>query len=483
MQYQTFPDVKGSSDSLAKLSALRLPELKDKVFLDIGCNEGYFVGYALYSQASRAVGIDLSKKSILKAQKRFPEAELYVQNWNVLPTGPFDVITMLSALHYADDQEALIHSLMENLAEGGVLVLEVSISSKNKNEWIAVERSIDTCLFPTRVKLANILNKYAWKIIGKSVKQAGDPLQRYVVHVRKHKPYVYLLMGKPGSGKTTLARHLFEKAGVKVIKGDVIYKKVADGKYPVSKTLYSAISENFDTTRINEATRKIIDLKLFDEMIDLWVELAGEQEFVIDSYVPKAFHEQVKIFLLKRGFFPVFIDWDNGEDFISLGASINNANSYADFLATNKLPDYFRASVKRLKVSSAFKRKFKFNLDGPVDGEILEENSSIMVFSGWFVNLDRERVNCELYCKSEGLKKNIDLSVCRKDVVSHLMSNNLEKERIAIDEKCGFKFKLSIADFSKGVEIGVMVEDKSVPLFLVGMTSLKSIDVKKKGGV
>jgi hypothetical protein len=52
-QYQSFPGVKGASESLAKLRALRLPSLQGKRFLDVGCNEGFFCGYARFDGAVR----------------------------------------------------------------------------------------------------------------------------------------------------------------------------------------------------------------------------------------------------------------------------------------------------------------------------------------------------------------------------------------------------------------------------------------------
>jgi SAM-dependent methyltransferase len=72
-QYQSFPGVKGASESLAKLEALRLPPLQGKRFLDVGCNEGFFCGYARFDGAAEVIGIDASKATIARAQARFPD--------------------------------------------------------------------------------------------------------------------------------------------------------------------------------------------------------------------------------------------------------------------------------------------------------------------------------------------------------------------------------------------------------------------------
>ena len=207
-QYQSFPGLKGASESLAKLRCLRLPSLQGKRFLDVGCNEGFFCGYAEFDGASEVIGLDRSSAAVARAQARFPSCQFLAQSWDQLPEGKFDLILLASALHYASDQEALIHQLMDALTEEGTLVLELGLAPTGKNEWVAVRRSIDERLFPTRAKLAAVLDPYAWKIIGHSVQQAGDPLARYVVHVRRRKPFVFLMLATSASGKTMLRRPL-----------------------------------------------------------------------------------------------------------------------------------------------------------------------------------------------------------------------------------------------------------------------------------
>lgn len=44
--YQSFPDQAGGSHSFDKLTQLRLPPLAGRSFLDVGCNEGFFCGFA-----------------------------------------------------------------------------------------------------------------------------------------------------------------------------------------------------------------------------------------------------------------------------------------------------------------------------------------------------------------------------------------------------------------------------------------------------
>ena len=71
-QYQSFPGVKGSSESLAKLRALRLPSLQDKRFLDVACTEGFFCAYARFDVSAEVCGkrhpIEPGAKTILLMQ-------------------------------------------------------------------------------------------------------------------------------------------------------------------------------------------------------------------------------------------------------------------------------------------------------------------------------------------------------------------------------------------------------------------------------
>jgi len=120
-QYQSFPGAAGDSESNQKLVALRLPSLTGRSFLDVGCNEGFFCGFAKFDGAQRVVGLDKSAAYIDRARKRFPDCEFLQQSWDHLPKGPFDVILLASSIHYADDQPQLIHNLMGELAPDGRL--------------------------------------------------------------------------------------------------------------------------------------------------------------------------------------------------------------------------------------------------------------------------------------------------------------------------------------------------------------------------
>src|SRR3954452_2310831 len=150
MPYQSFPGHPGDSDSDAKLTAIRLPDLSGKSVLDIGCNEGFFCFEAVARGARQVIGIDKSEAFIAEAKRRAEAAGISTdvltferRDWNDLPAQQFDVIICLSALHYADDQPALIHILCSHLSADGVFVLECGVIHRVEAEFVEVERGID----------------------------------------------------------------------------------------------------------------------------------------------------------------------------------------------------------------------------------------------------------------------------------------------------------------------------------------------------
>lgn len=309
-QYQSFPDAVGDSRTLDKLKALRLPALAGRSFLDVGCNEGFFCGFADFQGATRSVGIDRSARFLERARVRFPRCEFLLRDWDALPEETFDVILLASALHYADDQPALLHALVEKLSKDGTLVLELGIASSRKAEWTRVNRGIDERDFPSMPMLRQLLGEYAWKWMGPSVAQDGDPVPRHVIHVSRRRPVAYLLMQPPGYGKTSLASGLFPRAAIPVVSGDQAISMVAKGSGNASRALMDAIAAGYSPYRLDETIERIFDCNLAAELIELWLATADGRDVAIDAYVPAARHREVEKLLEARGYLPVHLEWN-----------------------------------------------------------------------------------------------------------------------------------------------------------------------------
>lgn len=333
--YQTFPGTLGASDSFGKLKALRLPPLAGKSFLDVGCNEGFFCGFARFQGAARSVGLDREPKFIAAARSRFPDCEFLLQSWESLPEERFDVVLLASSLHYADDQPELIRRLVDRLNPRGVLVLELGVAPGDKEEWVTVSRSIDERPFPTRRKLAEILKEYAWKDIGPSVAQAGDPIPRRVVHVSKRSPIAYLLMQPPAHGKTTIAAALFEKSGIPVVSGDALLSRISAGMVEATPALKRILGNDFSVFKIDLSVHALFAAGIASDYVDAWLTNTGGSDFAFEGFIPPEHHEQVTSLLKDKGYLPVRLEWDRlGDGPASAARADETAALYKAFISS-----------------------------------------------------------------------------------------------------------------------------------------------------
>jgi SAM-dependent methyltransferase len=309
-QYQSFPDAPGDSESLTKLKALRLPALVGLRFLDLGCNEGFFCAFARYAGASQVVGLDASAEYIERARRRVPDAEFLNQSWDTLPPGPFDVVLLASALHYARDQAALIASVMRVLSPTGTLVLELGVATDKESAWVEVDRGLDKRLFPTWNKLKEVLAPYTWKLLSKSTPQKGDPTPRYVLHINARKPVAYLLMKAGGYGKTTLCRELFTPAGVPVVSGDVCITAIAQGRWSADPALQTLVATNFSSITIDDTMRAVLAAGMLPALAKVWLDQTKGQTFALDASLATKHHAFVIEFFKEHGFMVVNLDWE-----------------------------------------------------------------------------------------------------------------------------------------------------------------------------
>lgn len=260
MAYQSFDGEIGDSNSAAKLACLHLPEdLSGKTVLDIGCNEGYFVREALRRGATKAVGIDMSSDLIAKAKKRTPEGDFRVMSWWDFGTEKFDFILFLSAIHYEKDQRRLLTKLSYNLNLGGILILECGIASERSLEWKIVDRHDGVVRFPTVTYLEeNILSSYASRILGNSVKQSGDPVNRYVLHCTPKMPHIHIVSGWSKSGKSNFCHQLNTK-GIRVVSTDVVMSVAKQHMADTKDSFISYMAKTLEFGRIDIFAKKMVE--------------------------------------------------------------------------------------------------------------------------------------------------------------------------------------------------------------------------------
>jgi SAM-dependent methyltransferase len=213
MAYQTF-DTPGDSDSPAKLAALQLHRLpiEGGTVLDIGCNAGFFCEAAVASGASVVTGIDTNTELITQARQRAPVGVSYsARSWDDVPDGPWDVILLLSAIHYERDQVGLLRRIRKQLKRGGTLVLECGVAPIGGQQWQRCTRpGNSTVRFPSMELLQSMLDEagLTCRWMGRSVDQRGDAIPRHVFHCSPKQPTLLLVCGPGMAGKSTLCRSL-----------------------------------------------------------------------------------------------------------------------------------------------------------------------------------------------------------------------------------------------------------------------------------
>lgn len=218
MTYQTF-DVEhpGDSDSYAKLEALRLnpARFKGVDVLDLGCNEGFFSGKAREYGARLVRGVDIDGGLIQKASERFPDVDFENRSWDdELPDDcgkKWDIVMMLSASHYVEDQPVFFGHVAESLSDDGIFVLECGISQICQDGWQRVTRADGSMVkYPSLGVLQGMLRDAGLtsRVAGPSVSQRGDPIGRYVVHCYVRHPSIMVVSGLSRAGKTLLCESL-----------------------------------------------------------------------------------------------------------------------------------------------------------------------------------------------------------------------------------------------------------------------------------
>jgi len=102
-----------------------IENLKPPSLLDIACGNGMLTNQ-LAPHFARIVGLDASAALIEKAREAYPQVEfVYALAEDYQPAETFTTITVLNLLEHVVDPVALLASIGNNLAPGGVLIVNV----------------------------------------------------------------------------------------------------------------------------------------------------------------------------------------------------------------------------------------------------------------------------------------------------------------------------------------------------------------------
>lgn len=97
--------------------------------LDFGCSEGDFLGKLQAKQIPRLVGVDIRRKAVESARKKYSGIEfVHLSEGAALPfpDKTFSSITILDVIEHVDEQVELLGELHRVLADDGVLVLSTA---------------------------------------------------------------------------------------------------------------------------------------------------------------------------------------------------------------------------------------------------------------------------------------------------------------------------------------------------------------------
>jgi SAM-dependent methyltransferase len=335
MAYQSIGSLKGDSDSIQKLIRLRLPTLKNKSFLDVGCNAGFFSGYAKYMGATRVLGIDSSRVSIDKARELFPDCDFMCLDWDDIPSEEFDVILVASVIHYSKNPVLTLEMLMTKLAPGGILVLEYGILDEPGFDFVEVCRPVgDVVMHAQRQAVITFAQKrkFLYRAIGESVIQSGDTTKRFVVHL--HKPICagIIITGLPTTGKSHLARKIAAATDTIIDLDEFLLNSKENTSY--SSPVYADLISKMDTTDFS-LTYQVIEND--SEMAQaFWDQLAKafsfDSDFIITGALGKTTAAKLIFELSTRGIKMTHIETQDYQTLTNHDQASHSALQYNKFL-------------------------------------------------------------------------------------------------------------------------------------------------------
>lgn len=296
------------------LKHFRFPSFTGKRVFYIGAELPDLIAFAATEGADEII---ISTEKLPEPTVKPPSADLSIRtfpDWQDAldkTHGDFDLIVINCRILAFNDTESLLQlvkAVMERLALNGICFLDIIVSSKTTD-------TIKTAPPITKTALFNALKPYAWKNIHCITKVLGNDVDslNYTVQLCPMKPMAYLLMTQPGSGKSTILRKLFERQRqrVRLIKGDQTYARIQAGKLPerieVPSALLNLIQQQFHRQKIGKMTDQIFSAGLSGDLVDVWLQIARKSDFVLDSYIPVAHHDDIKQLIEARGYVPVVL--------------------------------------------------------------------------------------------------------------------------------------------------------------------------------
>lgn len=177
----------------------KLPDLKDKTILCIGCGSGEEVEYLYAHGAKKVVGIDISEGLIAIAKETYPNFEFHVMDMEDLtfPKDSFDVAFSSLTMHYLDDWTKVLTSLHKVLKKGGIYLF-----STNHPFFSATEKSEDEKVKTRLLGYRDVKNTDELRIYGNYFEPNKYELllNNTLTATNYHRPFSLIIKDIVGSG-------------------------------------------------------------------------------------------------------------------------------------------------------------------------------------------------------------------------------------------------------------------------------------------
>ena len=121
----------------------RLPDLRGRRVLDLGCGFGWFCRWARQQGAAYVLGIDVSENMLARARETTEDNSITYLRADMeqleLPNQSFDCVYSSLALHYVENLSQLIAQVYGSLLPGGHLVFSVEhpiFTAPSEPQWL-----------------------------------------------------------------------------------------------------------------------------------------------------------------------------------------------------------------------------------------------------------------------------------------------------------------------------------------------------------
>lgn len=188
-EYESFTNTKDSYSNLIEWNAIKaiLPNLSDKVILDLGCGTGRFCFLLEELNPEKIVGMDLSESMIEIGRKIAEDRKSNVQfvlndieNLSNIDSNSIDLVFSSTTLHYIQDLNHIMNEISRVLVAGGTSILSVI-------------HPVYSAQYPLANSVGSIPKEEEWdiKYLDKSIRAYMQPWIEYNPNVEKFLSYSY----------------------------------------------------------------------------------------------------------------------------------------------------------------------------------------------------------------------------------------------------------------------------------------------------